>query len=475
MKKIISVILIVTLSLFVYVAPLADTISDLQNNQLAFDTAIDLISIFSISEKSVAETLKMTLNKLAKEDEEAFYKVMNALASTVDEYSCYYNKEEWTQFSKELSGVICGIGVTAMVVNGYFEVVTLIDGGSAKEAGIMPGDRIIEADGVELTGNKADIASTYITGEEGTMVTIKVLTKAGETITHTLDRRIITVPSVESTIMPDENIGYIVISSFTGETPKEFQNKLEDLKAQNIENIIIDLRNNGGGVMESGINTAAFLMDKGETIISIKGRNDETPEYYTSNFEGYDFNTVILTNSYTASASEIMTCALVENGHAVSIGETTYGKASAQQVFPLVTGGALRITAMYYYTPEGNFINGQGIEPTYEVSNTKYRYTIENAPKLSYSIRLSVGMENDEVEAAETMLYKLGYLTKTPDKVYDEYTQNAVTLFQKSAGLFPYGVCDLTTQSYLLSRFLETDYYNDDQLDFAIKYFKESK
>ena len=220
----------------------------------------------------------------------------------------------------------------------------------------------------------------------------------------------------------------------------------------------------------AGINCASLLMKKGETVITTRTKDEKKePVKYTVLEDGYDFNTVILTNKYTASASEIMTCALVENGHAVSVGETTYGKASAQRLFPLATGGALRITVQHYYTPKDNFINKYGITPVHEVENETYRYTFEEAPQLSYSVKYKNGDTASEIEGIEKMLNSLGYLSKTPDSVYDEYTENAVSLFQKNSGLFPYGVCDITTQSYLVNKYIETDFIRDNQLDYAVE------
>lgn len=468
MKKIISTLLIisfiVTSSLTVFAE--AGTMSEEEHSSLK--TALSLIDHYGITENESDSTIYKALMKLASEDDDAFYKVMNAIAQTIDEHSCYYSKEEWEFFSKELSGVICGIGVTAMVVNGCFEVVTLIEGGSAKEAGIEVGDSIIEADGTDITGPKASIASSYITGEKGTFVTIKVKKKNGIVNTYTLERREVIVPSVVSDI--NDNIGYIEISSFTEKTTEEFKKVLDDFKSKDVKDIIIDLRYNGGGVMMAGINCASLLMKKGETVITTRTKNEkEEPVKYTVLEDGYDFNTVILTNKYTASASEIMTCALVENGHAVSVGETTYGKASAQRLFPLTTGGALRITVQHYYTPKDNFINKYGITPVHEVENETYRYTFEEAPRLTYSVKYKKGDTASEIEGIEKMLNSLGYLSKTPDSVYDEYTENAVSLFQKNSGLFSYGVCDITTQSYLVNKYIETDFIRDNQLDYAVE------
>lgn len=475
MKIIISLILTITLSFGSLIAVNAEEVLDNQTKQNTLETALSLINVYAVTEDTVNQTMKKALIELASEDEQAFYKVMNAIAKTVDEFSCYYTKEEWEELSNEISGVICGIGVTALVTDGYFEVVTTLEGGSAKEGGIVPGDLIIEADGIDITGNKAEMATNYITGEEGTFVTLKVKKKDGTIETYILERRVVVVPSVETQIIEDGEIGYIIISSFTNETAGEVKKTLEGLKEQNIENIIIDLRYNGGGAMDGGLLTASLFMDKDEIIIATRDKiKDSEPHYYRTGADGFDFNTVILINEYTASASEIMASAVVENGHAVSVGKTTYGKASAQTVFPLVTGGALRITTMHYYTAKNNFINKTGIIPTYEVENTKYRYSWDEAPKLTYVNKYNIGDENVEIEGIEKMLSELGYFEGTPDKVYDEKTKKAVSLFQKHSELYPYGICDITTQSYLLNKYIETDFYNDDQLDYAINLLKNN-
>ena len=248
---------------------------------------------------------------------------------------------------------------------------TVFDGGSAKDGGIVPGDRIIEADGIDLTGARAENASYYITGEEGTFVTLKIRRANGEMKEFYLQRRKVVVPSLASSIL-DENIGYIIISSFTENTHIELEEELKKLKEKNIEKLIIDLRNNGGGVMDAGIQAASLLMEKGKTVISTKGKEGEEPVYYTTDKDGFKFKTVLLTNEYTASSSEIMSCALIDNGYAVSVGKTTYGKACAQALYPLSIGGALRVTTLNYYTPNGISINKTGIPATYSVDNETY-------------------------------------------------------------------------------------------------------
>ncbi len=463
MKKLIALILILTLSLSLVSFSYAQEYTE---EERGYDLTLQLINLFGITEKDKSQILEEALLNIAKEDKESLYKVLDAIAKTVDEYSAYYNEEEWQELSKSMSGSVCGIGVTAVVNEGCFEVVTVLDGGSAKEGGIVPGDRIIEADGIDITGDRAENASSYITGKEGTIVNLKIKRANGEIKELSLVRRLVIVPSVVGSTI-DENIGYILINSFTEHTHEEVEKEVLKLKEKNIDDLIIDLRYNGGGVMDSGILTAELFMEKGKTIISTKGKDSEEPEYYISKKDGYKFNLVLLTNEYTASAAEIFACALIENGYAKSVGKTTYGKACAQGLYPLGIGGALRLTVLNYYTPKGNFINKTGVEVTHYVENETYFLQEDELPKLSFSIKFNSGDTHEDVKKIETMLYDLDYLTVIPDDKYDDNTKSAVSKFQQDAGLFPYGVCDMTTQSYLITKYSETEFVKDSQLEFA--------
>lgn len=438
----------------------------------SYDTVMQLIKLFAISEKSDTQILEEALLNMAEEDSESLYKVLDAIAKTVDEYSCYYSPEEYEAFRKSLSGTVCGIGVTAIVEDGAFTVVTLLEGGSAKEGGIEPGDKIIEANGVDITGDKADNASSYITGEQGTMVTVKVKKANGEIKEYTLERRIVIVPSVAGEILENENIAYILINSFTENTHVEIEKLLKEYKEKGIEKLIVDLRYNGGGVMDSGIASAELFMEKDKVIISTKGKSSEETQYYKSEKDGYKFKTVLLTNEYTASAAEIFACALIDNGYAESVGNTTYGKACAQGLYPIGIGGALRLTVLNYYTPKGNFINKTGIPATYHVENKTYKLAEDELPKLSFTHKFNSGDVHEDVEKIEEMLYTLNYLKESPDKTYGEATKKAVTDYQAAVGLFPYGVCDMTTQSYLINSYSEVEFTEDTQLEYAKQILK---
>jgi C-terminal processing protease CtpA/Prc len=178
MKKIISFFLSLTILLTsaLYVIADEDTFSTEEINK-GYDTTISLIKLLGITDKDEKDILKSAIMTLSKENKETFYKVLDAVAKSVDENSAYYTPSEWESFYSDLSGVTGGIGVIATVVDDYFEVMSTIDGGAAEKAGIVSGDRLIEADGKDLTGKNSLIATNYLKGEIGTTVNVKVLKK----------------------------------------------------------------------------------------------------------------------------------------------------------------------------------------------------------------------------------------------------------------------------------------------------------
>ncbi len=470
MKRFLALLLVFTMLSGFLTFAYAEEESNIEERN--YNTVLQLIKLFAISEKDDSQVLEEALLSIAKESREDLYKVLNAIAKTVDEYSCYYSPEEYEEFRNSLSGTVCGIGVTAVVEDGAFTVVTLLEGGSAKEGGIEQGDKILEADGVDITGDKAENASAYITGEPGTIVTLKVKKANGEIKEYSLERRSVIVPSVVGEKLEETDIGYILINSFTENTHTEIEKLLKEFKEQGIEKLIVDLRYNGGGVMDTGIASAELFMEKDKVIISTKGKESEEPTYYKSEKDGYKFKTVLLTNEYTASAAEIFACALIDNGYAESVGNTTYGKACAQALYPIGIGGALRVTVLNYYTPNGNFINKTGIPATYKIDNKTYKLTEEELPKLSYTHKYDVGDSHEDVEKIEEMLYNLKYLNEAPDNIYGEATKKAVTDYQAAVGLFPYGVCDMTTQSYLINSYSQVEFTEDTQLEYAKQILK---
>lgn len=469
MKKLVALIL--SLCMLIPVIPAAAEENDL-DVVLAYNTVMSLIGRDAFTDKTEAELLKSAVLKLLREDKELYYKVLDKIAKSVDENCAFYSPEEWKEMMTEYAGKTGGIGVVVSVISEYLEVVSVIENGPADRVNLESGDRIIECDGRDLTGKNAETAVNYLRGEKGTVVSIKVLKKDGTVRSYSLTRDEIALESVAGTILEEEKIGYLNISSFTQETANEARRKFTEFQNAGIKNVIIDLRNNGGGILESAREIASMLLDEGELIVQIKCKIEALNEVRKAQGREFDFDIVILINGYTASASEVLTAALTDNGEAISMGEKSYGKATVQNLYPMGEYGGLKVTVQQYFTPKGEFIHGQGITPTYEVINEKKTYEAKDITHPSYTKKFKEGDEDEEIKIIEELLYKLNYDVGTPDNKFEANTRRAVTQFQESEGLYPYGVCDLTTQSHITNKILTTEFVVDTQLEQAIQHFK---
>jgi len=297
-----------------------------------------------------------------------------------DDYSEYITSDEMTEYMQETNGNYVGIGVYIANNTATNQIVILmpIKGSPAEEVGILPGDIITKIDGVEYKGEELTQASNHLKQEEGTKVRVEVL-RDGETIEFEIERRSIKVNHIETEVL-ENNIGYIEISTFDDGCYEEFIQKYEELKKQNVKSLIIDLRNNGGGIVDQAINIADTMVDKDKTLLitSSKSGGEEIKKAKIQKM--IDLPIVILINENTASSSEILTAALRENLDSVTtVGKTTYGKGVIQTIFSLTDGSGLKLTTNEYYTPNRNTINKVGITPDIEVDlpDGKTLYTIE--------------------------------------------------------------------------------------------------
>ena len=289
------------------------------------------------------------------------------VAALGDPYTVYYTKEEMEDIMQETNGNYVGIGIymTLDAEKNAILILSPIEGSPAEEAGILPGDIITKVDGVSYTGEQLDEASNKIKGEEGTKVTLEIL-RGTETMTFELTRKKVLISHIESKVLED-NIGYIAISDFDGGCAEEFEEEWKGLQKQGITKLIIDIRNNGGGIVDEAIDIAEIITEKGSTLLITT--NKEKEEEVTTAKENpiIDMPIVVLMNEYSASASEILAGALKDNNKATLVGTTTYGKGVIQELHQLSDGSGLKITTNEYFTPNHNKINEVGIEPDVEV------------------------------------------------------------------------------------------------------------
>ena len=292
--------------------------------------------------------------------ESGIYKGM--MAGLGDVYTNYYTPEEYASFMESSNGSYSGIG--AMLSQDYntgiITLVKVFEGSPAAEAGVQPDDILYKVKGEEVTGMDLNLVVSDLKGEEGTDVEVSFM-RGTDVLDLTLTRRSIEVPTVEYRLITDK-IGYISISEFDDVTDDQFIAALDDLNSQGMENLIIDLRDNGGGLVDVTCDILDQLLPEG--LIVYTEDKDGNREEETSDAEHYfPGKMAVLVNGNSASASEIFAGAIKDYGVGTLIGTQTFGKGIVQSLFPLSDGSAIKVTVSRYYTPAGNNIHEVGITP----------------------------------------------------------------------------------------------------------------
>jgi carboxyl-terminal processing protease len=280
---------------------------------------------------------------------------------TGDKYSRYMTEEEFTEYSASTNGNYVGIGVLSDVSDDLIHVTKVFNDSPAEKAGILAGDYIIEVDGVSIDEGYQTLIDIML-GEEGTPIEV-IVDRDGDILTFNMKRGTVEVPFVESTVI--DNIGYLYISQFGTDVSKEFNEHVKKLKKEDIEGLIIDLRDNPGGLVSEATQIADELMGKGLIIYTLNNQ-DERREY-KSDTSAIDLPFVFLSNERSASASEILLGAIKDTETAEIIGTQTFGKGIVQGVSSLKDGSGYKITYSQYFTPSGTAIHEVGVAPDYEV------------------------------------------------------------------------------------------------------------
>lgn len=289
-----------------------------------------------------------------------------------DPYTEYLTKEEMQDFTEETSGEYVGIGVyiTNYKTNNSILVVGVMKGSPALDAGMQAGDIIEKIDGTLYTGEQLNDATRVLKGQEGTNVKVTIV-RDGKEEELNIVRKKITVEHVASQMLED-NIGYIQVDSFDSGVADRAEEQLNELKEKGAKGIILDLRSNGGGIVDEATGIADLFLNKGETVLITKGKSENEDETKAKKDPIIkDIPLVVLVNQGSASASEILAGALKDKYGATIVGMNTYGKGVIQTLYSLSNGGGLKITTEEYYTPNHNKINKVGIKPDVEIELTK--------------------------------------------------------------------------------------------------------
>ncbi|MBE6081464.1 MAG: S41 family peptidase [Tissierellaceae bacterium] len=335
-------------------------------------------------------------NYLKNVDEETLAngELKGMFQSLNDPYSTYMTKDEFEDFTEHTKGIYGGIGV--IVTPGDDNLITVvspIDGTPGEKAGIKTGDKITKVNGKEFNADTMDQAVKVMKGDPGTKVNITIVRKDKEGNNNEMDitivREEIRLQTVNSDII-EGNIGYINITSFDDLTYKDFKKEINGLMDKNIKGIILDLRNNPGGLLDVCVDIADEFLDKG--IVVYTQTRDGQKEYLRSDNDKIDLPLVVLVNKGSASASEILAGAIKDRGRGTLVGTTTFGKGIVQRIKQLSDGSGFKLTVSQYFTPNGINIHGVGIKPNVEVELPENVETI-GVENLKNDTQLQKGLE----------------------------------------------------------------------------------
>lgn len=392
---------------------------------------------------------------------------MEGMFNSLDKYSTYIPAEDSTGYTNGLNNTYVGIGVQLIQDEDYITVTRVFFDGPAEGAGLIVHDRIIGVNGDTIVGFTPQEAANLILGDEGTEVTLTIdrsgyifdlVIVRGRVIINAIDQLDImaVVPELDDAVA--SKIGYLKIESFTNGVDEELEPILNEFKLEGKTHLLLDLRDNGGGYVDSAVKVLDMLVPEGPVLRFINNEGREI--VYRSNNQSVDFEIVALINDNSASATEFVAASLQETGTGILVGENTYGKGVAQYLHNQADGALVKLTQEAFYSGNNVAIHGIGVAPDIAVALPDY---LTKAAKYHY------GEQYPEVVQVEEILTYLGYAVGEADETYDWATYEAVKQFQADQELYPYGVCDFGTQDALNRALIEAIRENDVQLNKAVE------
>jgi carboxyl-terminal processing protease len=436
----------------------------------------------SFSDDYLESVRKLIKQKYSGEitDEDLNKTTVEEMFDTLDDYSVFYSQSEFDGFMNSLGGEVHGIGINVEQIGDYVTVTNVFDKSPAQKAGILKGDKITKVDGISVVKANINDVVDRITGEVNTKVKLSLLRQniSGE-ITVEAKRARIDVPSVSYEIRGD--IGYILLDMFSANADSGIKEALGYFDSKKVTKVVLDLRNNPGGLLDQAVAVAKLFVPKG-LITKLDYKDEEIiDEEYYSELKSLKYKLAVLVNENSASASEIFTGAIKDTNAGVVLGNKTFGKAKVQSVVPILSPEAFerlnkgsyqktvnafafpyaldsdllgwaKMTMGMYYTPKGESIDKKGIEPDIYVEEGSLSVNdirVNELRPLNVAVKPALDSKCNDVFSAECILKLLKYDVDTPDNILDKRTVAAITKFQKDNKVYGYGVLDYCTQNLL--------------------------
>jgi carboxyl-terminal processing protease len=334
----------------------------------------------------IKQIKKNYVNELS--DEKIFNDALKGILTKLDPHSNYYTKNEYLDVLNKTKGEYGGIGVEVSIIDGNLQITKVLEDSPASEAELKENDIILELDDQKIHGMSITDVKNIIYGDVNTTLKIKIYRdEIKKNLDFAIQRKILKIDSIENKFF-ENNVLYIKINYFSDSTYNDLATLIKSNSA--INGIILDLRDNGGGVLEQAIKISDAFLEKGE-IVSIQYKEKENFKKYNASGNNIVANSlpmVILVNNFSASASEIVAAALKDNKRALIIGNKTFGKGSVQNILPLKDNDAIKLTVALFYRPNGSVIQNHGVEPDIEIDNGIFTKKIDN------EIRNEIDLEN---------------------------------------------------------------------------------
>jgi carboxyl-terminal processing protease len=385
-----------------------------------------------------------------------------------DPYSVYMNVDETVAFNEQFVGEIEGIGADIRVEDGQIVVISPVQGSPAEKAGLLPHDILLEANGTRLDAMSLEEAAPYIRGPKNSEVVLKVR-RAGIEHDFNVSLQRDTIPT-ETVMYSDlsNGIASIRISEFGPSTGDEFDEALQKLTSNHAKGLILDLRQNPGGTLQTALAVASRFVPEGELLITNE-YNDGSTDKYMSDQTPIDVPTVVLIDEGSASGAEVVAAALKDSADIPLIGQRTFGKGIGQRVRVFPDGSIVKYTNLEIVTPDGYRYHDIGLEPNYEVALPEYA----KLPVLQIKNTYRVGDQHQEISLAQQYLEGLGFNPGRTDGLLDKLTSEAVARLQTQASLEPSGVIDPRTASVMVELLKAKLKDNNTQMNKAIEVLSE--